>query len=136
MDLENITFYDKKEEQFNIASHALGLVLSCITLVLLLIKAINYGTIWHIVSFSIYGVSLIVLYAASTFYHASKASKLRHRINIFDHVSIYILIAGTYTLFTLVVLNGWVGWTIFGVTWGLALTGVPVAQDIKKRVKS
>jgi len=124
MDLENITFYDKKEEKLNVISHGFGLALSIVALILLLIKAINYGTVWHIISFSIYGASMIVLYAASTFYHASTTPKIRHRLNIFDHASIYILIAGTYTPFTLVVLNGWIGWTIFGISWGLAIVGV------------
>jgi len=124
MDLKNITFYDKKEEKLNVISHAIGLVLSIVALVLLLVKAGAYGNAWHITSFSIYGASLIVLYAASTFYHYSQTPKFRHRLNIFDHASIYILIAGTYTPFTLVVLNGWIGWTIFGISWGLAIIGV------------
>ncbi len=124
MDLNNITYYSPKEEKLNVISHALGLVLSIVALVLLVVFASLEGSVWHIVSFSIYGASLIVLYAASTFYHNSKKPKLRYRLNIFDHASIYVLIAGTYTPFTLVVLDGWVGWTIFGVSWGLALTGV------------
>ena len=124
MDKINITYYDKKEEKLNVISHGIGLVLSIVALVLLLVKSSSYGNVWHITSFSIYGASLIVLYAASTFYHYSQSPKLRHRLNIFDHASIYILIAGTYTPFTLVVLNGWVGWTIFGISWGLAIAGV------------
>ena len=124
MEQKKITYYDPKEEKLNVISHAFGLVLSIIALVLLVVFASLEGSAWHIVSFSIYGASLIVLYAASTFYHNSKTPKLRYRLNIFDHASIYVLIAGTYTPFTLVVLDGWVGWTIFGVSWGLALTGV------------
>ncbi|UMB52912.1 hemolysin III family protein [Lutibacter sp. A64] len=124
MDLNNITYYSPKEEKLNVISHAFGLVLSIVALVLLVVFASLEGSVWHIVSFSIYGASLIVLYAASTFYHNSKKPKLRYRLNIFDHASIYVLIAGTYTPFTLVVLDGWVGWTIFGISWGLALTGV------------
>jgi hemolysin III len=119
-----IIFYERKEENINVISHAIGLVLSIIALVFLVVYALKYGTAEHIVSFSIYGTSLIVLYSASTFYHYSKSQKLRNRLNIFDHASIYILIAGTYTPFTLVVLQGWVGWTIFGVSWGLAIIGV------------
>ena len=124
MEQKKITYYNPKEEKFNVISHAFGLVLSLIALVLLVVFSSLEGSAWHVVSFSIYGASLIVLYAASTFYHNSKTPKLRYRLNIFDHASIYILIAGTYTPFTLVVLDGWVGWTIFGVSWGLALTGV------------
>jgi len=64
------------------------------------------------------------LYAASTFYHSAKKSELRNRLNIFDHASIYVLIAGTYTPFTLVTLKGTIGWVIFGISWGLAVTGI------------
>lgn len=124
MENKNITFYDPKEEKFNVISHGIGLILSIAALVILVVYASLYGSVWHIVSFSIYGASLIVLYLASTLYHNTQTPKLRHRLNIFDHASIYVLIAGTYTPFTLVVLNGWVGWTIFGISWGLALTGV------------
>ena len=124
MEEKDIKFYDTKEEKLNVISHGIGLILSVVALVLLVVYASLYGSSWHIVSFSIYGASLIVLYSASTLYHYTQTPKLRHRLNIFDHASIYILIAGTYTPFTLVVLNGWVGWTIFGVSWGLALTGV------------
>jgi hemolysin III len=124
MNPDRIKFYDPKEEKLNVISHAIGLVLSVLALVLLVVYASKEGSAWHIVSFSIYGASLIVLYSASTFYHYSKSPKLRHRLNIFDHAAIYALIAGTYTPFTLVVLKGWVGWTIFGVSWGLALTGI------------
>ena len=122
--MDNNTYYEHKEEQFNIISHAVGLVLSIVALILLVIYSVKYGSATHIVSFSIYGTSLIVLYSASTFYHYSKSPKLRSRLNIFDHAAIYVLIAGTYTPFTLVVLNGWVGWTIFGISWGLALVGI------------
>lgn len=122
--MDNATIYNTKEERLNVISHAIGLVLSIVALVLLIVYSSKYGTTKHIVSFSIYGVSLIVLYSASTFYHYSKTPKLRQRLNIFDHASIYVLIAGTYTPFTLVVLTGWVGWTIFGLAWGLAIIGI------------
>ena len=124
MSPDKIKFYDPKEEKLNVISHAIGLVLSVLALVLLVVYSAKEGSAWHIVSFSIYGASLIVLYSASTFYHYSKTPKLRHRLNVFDHAAIYVLIAGTYTPFTLVVLKGWVGWTIFGVSWGLALIGI------------
>lgn len=124
MDRKDVKYYDRKEEKLNVISHALGLILSIVALVLLVVYSSIEGNVWHIVSFSIYGASLIVLYSASTLYHYVQSPKLRYRLNIFDHASIYILIAGTYTPFTLVVLDGWVGWTIFGVSWGLALIGV------------
>ena len=121
---EKTTFYETKEEKLNVISHGIGLLLSIAALTLLVVYASIYGSTWHIVSFSIYGASLIVLYSASTLYHYVQRPKLRHRLNIFDHAAIYILIAGTYTPFTLVVLKGWVGWTIFGISWGLAISGV------------
>jgi hemolysin III len=122
--MDDNTYYERKEEHFNVISHAIGLVLSIIALIFLVVYSVKYGTATHVVSFSIYGTSLIVLYSASTFYHYSRSPKLRSRLNIFDHAAIYVLIAGTYTPFTLVVLKGWVGWTIFGVSWGLALIGI------------
>lgn len=124
MKSKKITFYEKKEERLNVISHGIGLILSILALILLVVYASIYGSAWHIVSFSIYGSSLIVLYSASTFYHYVQSPKLRHRLNIFDHAAIYVLIAGTYTPFSLVVLKGWVGWTIFGISWGLAITGI------------
>jgi hemolysin III len=119
-----VKYYPPAEERINIASHAIGLVLSVIALILLVARAAIYGNAWHIISFSIFGLSLVMLYTASTVYHSSKDPKLRTRLRIVDHASIYILIAGTYTPFTLVTLNGETGWWIFGITWGLALTGI------------
>ena len=118
------TVYPPLEEKINVISHAFGLFFSVVALVLLVIRASNDGTVWHIVSFSIFGFSLILLYAASTFYHSAKTPIVRKRLNIFDHASIYILIAGTYTPFALVTLNGTIGWVIFGITWGIAIKGV------------
>ncbi|MDP3313913.1 hemolysin III family protein [Lutibacter sp.] len=117
-------YYEPKEEKINVITHSIGLILSVVALVLLVVNASLYGTAKHIVSFSIYGASLIVLYSASTLYHYVQSPNLRIRLNIFDHAAIYVLIAGTYTPFTLVVLKGWVGWTIFGVAWGLAIGGI------------
>jgi hemolysin III len=117
-------YYPPFEEKINIVSHGLGLILSIAALVILVICANLHGNVWHIVSFSVYGASLIILYAASTFFHISRDLKLRYNLNIVDHSSIYVLIAGTYTPFALVTLNGAIGWVIFGVIWGLALIGV------------
>lgn len=117
-------YYPRIEEKWNIASHALGLLLSMLALVVLLVRAFMIGNVWHIVSFSIFGISLISMYAASTLFHSAKNMKLRYRLNIFDHSAIYILIAGTYTPFALVTLHGTVGWIIFGIIWGVAILGV------------
>jgi hemolysin III len=123
-DMKGIKHYSPIEEKINIVSHAIGFVLSIVALVLLVARAIQYGNAWHIVSFSIFGFSLMILYAASTFYHSAQSPALRNRLHIVDHASIYVLIAGTYTPFTLATLNGSTGWVLFGISWGLALTGL------------
>lgn len=122
--MDETKHYSPREEMTNIMSHAFGLVLSIVALLLMLIRASESGNTLHIVSAAIFGISLIALYAASTLYHSAKDPKVRSRLRINDHATIYILIAGTYTPFTLITLNGWVGWTIFGVSWGMAITGV------------
>ena len=122
--IEGIKRYSPTEEKINIISHAIGFNLSIVALVLLVRHAILHGDVRHIVSFSIFGASLIILYAASTFYHSAKKPELRKRMKIIDHASIFVLIAGTYTPFTLVTLNGILGWVIFGSSWGLAIGGI------------
>jgi len=118
------TYYPPKEEKLNVLSHALGLLLSIIAFVLLVTHASEKKSAWYLTSFSIYGASLIVLYAASTLYHYVQAPKLRQKLNVLDHAAIYVLIAGTYTPFALIILHGWVGWLIFGILWGIAILGI------------
>jgi len=122
--MERVSPYSVQEERLNIASHAFGLALSLAALPLLVVRASLYGNAWHVVSFSIFGASMVILYAASTLYHSATKARLRKRLNILDHATIYVLIAGTYTPFTIVTLNGTIGWVIFGISWGLALAGV------------
>ena len=93
----NIQFYSPTEEKLNIWSHAFGIFLSIIALVLLIIKAVQQDNIWMMISFPIFGVSLILLYLASTLYHASKEPQKRFKLKVFDHAAIYVLIAGSYT---------------------------------------
>ncbi len=116
--------YSEKEETINIITHAFGLFLSIPAFILLITYGSLYGTIWHIVSYSVYGGSLITLYLASTLYHSARNPKTRKKLNLIDHATIYVLIAGTYTPFALVILKGAWGWTIFGIIWGLAVTGI------------
>lgn len=118
-----VKFYPAQEERWNVISHGLGLVLSFVALVLLLRKAGEYDSTRISISFLVFATGLILLYAASTFYHSSRDPVWRFRLKIFDHVSIFILIAGTYTPFALVTLKGTVGWIIFGIAWGIALAG-------------
>ncbi len=122
--VEDITYYSVAEERINIGSHAFGFVLSVVAFVLLVQHAMLHGNFLHILSFSVFGISLIILYAASTIYHSAKNETLRTQLRIVDHATIYILIAGTYTPFTLITLSGVTGWTIFSVSWGMAFIGI------------
>ena len=116
--------YSKIEEKLNIWSHALGLLASIIAFPFLMKKAFSYSDFWEIGSFIIYACSLIILYAASTFYHAAKKPKKRRTLNIFDHAAIYVLIAGSYSPFCLVALESNLGWYMFIAVWFFALTGI------------
>lgn len=117
-------YYTPVEEFVNISSHAIGLLLSVIATGFLIAHAGQNGGVWHIVSFAIFGSSLIILYAASTSYHSAKDPMLRRKLRVIDHAAIYVLIAGSYTPFTLVTLNGSTGWMIFAASWAMAITGV------------
>ncbi|MVP02388.1 PAQR family membrane homeostasis protein TrhA [Paenibacillus lutrae] len=116
--------YSPREEVANAVSHGIGTLLSIAAFVLLLIQATRYGDAWHIVSFSIFGISLIVLYLCSTLVHSAPGGRLKDIFEIMDHSAIYLLIAGSYTPFMLVTLRGALGWTIFGIVWGLAILGI------------
>ena len=105
-------------------SHAIALLLSIAGLLALVTRALLYGNNRHLVSFSVFAISLITLYTASTAYHSTHNAKLRLRLRTADHAAIYVLIAGTYTPFALVTLQGATGWLLFGVIWGMALTGI------------
>ncbi len=120
----NAIRYPKTEEILNVITHGLGFLLSIAALVLLVVFASLKGTVWHIVGAAVYGTSLVVLYLASTLYHLSQKQTVRNKLNIFDHASIYILIAGTYTPFLLVTLHGAWGWSLLGIIWGLAIGGI------------
>lgn len=124
MDKKYLTYYSKTEENLNVITHGIGLLLSIVAFFFLTVKALEIGSINYLVSFIIFGISLILLYGASTFYHLSIQPNIRAKLNILDHAAIYVLIAGTYTPFTLVTLNGWVGWTILSAVWGIALVGI------------
>ncbi len=123
-DMGTIKHYSPGEEKTNIISHAIGLVLSIVALVLLVMRASLHGDMLQLVSVSIFGLSLIALYTASTFYHRAKDPSLRARLRIIDHATIYVLIAGTYTPLTLIALGGLIGWVIFGASWAMAATGI------------
>ncbi len=115
--------YTLLEEICNSSIHGLGIVLSIAGLVILAAFSSVYGNAWTIVSTVIFGVSMILLYTASTIYHAVPSLKAKKILKKFDHISIYYLIAGSYTPFLLVNLRGTIGWVIFGIIWFLALLG-------------
>ena len=115
-----------REEIANSITHGVGLTLSVAGLALLVVFASLYGTAWHIVGSSIYGATLVVLFAASTLYHSARTPKLKHVFKIVDHSCIFLLIAGTYTPYTITYLRGGWGWTLFGVVWGFAVLGIVV----------
>ena len=117
-------------ERFNAWTHLVGAVLSAIGAIWLIIVAGLQGDPWKIVSFSIYGVTLLTLYSISTLYHSTRG-RTKVIMRKLDHLSIYLLIAGSYTPFCLVSLRGPWGWSLFGVVWGLALIGM--LQEIKPR---
>lgn len=110
-------------ERLNSFTHLLGAVIALAGLVVLVVFASLKGDVWRIVSFSIYGTSLFLLYLFSTLYHSTKGS-LKAVFKKLDHISIYLLIAGSYTPFVLVSLKGVWGWSLFGVIWGLAVIGI------------
>lgn len=115
--------YTVVEEICNCSVHGLGIILSIAALVILAAFSARYGNAWTIVSTVIFGVSMIILYSASTLYHAVTNPQAKKILKKFDHIAIYYLIAGSYTPFLLTTLRGPTGWTIFGIIWGLALLG-------------
>jgi len=118
--------YTTGEEIAHVATHAVGAVLGGAGLALLCVFAALRGNAWHVVSVAVYGATLVMLYSASCVYHGVRGDKAKRVTQIIDHAGIYLLIAGTYTPFTLVTLHGPYGWALFGTVWGLAVVGVAV----------
>ncbi len=114
----------KYEEIANSLSHGIGIMLAIAGTVLLVVRSVIHGNAWHIVTYSIFGAGLINLYTASTLFHGAMNVRVKYLLNRFDHSSIYILIAATYTPFSLVGINGAFGWVIFGLVWAMAVAGV------------
>ena len=116
--------YSIVEEKLNIYSHLLGLLLSFVGFILLVFKALEDYDVSISASFIIFGMSLILLYLSSVLYHATDDVERRFRHKVYDHCAIYILIAGTYTPFTIGAIGGQLGWVIFSVTWVFAIIGI------------
>lgn len=118
-------YYEALEEKLNVISHAIGFILSAVAFPFLVYKALDYDGFLKPISFLIYGASLLLLFAASTLYHAAKNPKKRRKLNILDHAAIYVLIAGSFTPFCLVTLgNKPIGFYLFIFIWVFALIGV------------
>ncbi len=112
------------EELANSITHGLGLALSVIGSLVLMALSILRGDTWQIVSCSVFGATMVALYTASTLYHSFRNPRHKEIWKILDHSAIYLLIAGTYTPFTLISLRGWIGWTLFAVIWSLSIFGI------------
>ena len=120
----SIPRYSLREDFANSIIHGVGFILSIIGMCVLIAFASIYGNAWHVVSCSIYGSTLVFLYTASTLYHSIQLAKAKRVLRVLDHSTIFLLIAGTYTPFTLVNLRGPWGWSLFGVIWALAVIGI------------
>lgn len=124
-----------KEEIVNSITHGLGAVLGVAGTAVAVVWAALYGDVYSVVAASIYGAMLIILYTMSTLYHAFTNETVKKVFRIFDHCSIFLLIAGTYTPFTLCTLQGAFGWTIFGIIWGFAVLGIVLNAISLERFK-
>ena len=128
--------YSIAEEVAHSITHGIGLLLSLAGLAILVVNSSYYGDAWHIVSSSVYGATLVLLYSASTLYHAITVPNVKKILQKVDHAAIYLLIAGTYTPFTLVNLRGGWGWTLFGMVWSIAIAGMIMELIVQRRYKS
>ncbi|PSL42443.1 hemolysin III [Salsuginibacillus halophilus] len=125
--------FSKREEIANAITHGIGALFSVAALVILVVYAALEATSLHIVTMSIYGVSMLLLYVSSTLLHSFPAGKVKNLFEIFDHASIYLFIAGTYTPLLFHVIDGTLSWTLFGVVWGIAVVGIVFKAFFVKR---
>ncbi len=131
-----ISEYTPKEEVANATTHAIGAGLAVAATVLLAVSAARRADPWRIVAFSIYGFTLIFMYVASTFYHALQTPRAKAVFRRLDYAAIYLLIAGTYTPYTLVALHGAWRWVLFGLVWGAAVAGISLKMAFFHRAKA
>lgn len=134
-DLSHLDDHTTGEEIAHSVIHGIGAALAAAALAILVTFAARMGDPWRVVSFSIYGATLVILYTVSTLYHGFRNPRLKALFRIFDHLSIYLLIAGSYTPFLLVSLRGGWGWSLFGIIWGFAALGVLQAVLFVDRFK-
>ena len=122
------------EELANSLTHGVGVVLTLVVAPMLIIAAARSGDVWRIVSAVVYAITLLLLFTSSVLYHALRARGPKAVFQRIDHAAIYLLIAGTYTPFTLITLRGPWGWTLFGIIWGLAVAGVALKGTFGARL--
>jgi hemolysin III len=126
--------YTLGEEIANSITHGAGIILAIAGLAVMTAFSALKGNAWHVVACSIYGATLILCYTTSTLYHSVQHERVKLILRALDHSAIFLLIAGTYTPFTLVSLRGPWGWSLFGVIWGLAVTGIILRLLLKGRL--
>ncbi len=131
--MSNTHIFSKREEIANAIIHGIGALLSVAALVILIVASVTKGNAWHVVSFTLFGVTMVLLYTSSTLVHAFPAGKVKDFFEIMDHSSIYFFIAGSYTPLLFLVIKGTLGWTLFGIVWGLAIAGTVFKSFFVKR---
>ena len=131
--MANTHVFSKGEEISNAIIHGIGFLLSIAALVILIVSSSLNGTVWHVVSFTIYGSTMVLIYISSTLVHSFPPGKTKDVFEILDHSTIYFFIAGTYTPFLFVAVQGALGWTLFGIVWGLAIAGTVFKAFFVKR---
>lgn len=133
--MKKATLYSLGEEIAHSVTHGVGAILSIAGLTVLVALAALRGTAWHVVSCAVFGSTLVVLYTISTLYHSVTHPRVKRVLRMLDHAAIFLLIAGTYTPFTLVNMRGGWGWALFGVVWGLALLGIAFKMTSSNRFR-
>ncbi|RCU50992.1 hypothetical protein DU002_06625 [Corallincola holothuriorum] len=130
------TQYSPAEELANTVTHLIGALLAVAALVMMINVSLAQHDPWRLTSSLVYGISLLTLFASSSFYHAISFPRLKSHLKLLDHCAIYLLIAGTYTPFLLVSLRGWIGWTLLGTIWSLAIAGLALKIGFGNRFKA
>ena len=131
--MSNTHIFSKREEIANATIHGIGAIFSIAALVILIVSSAIHGSVWHVVSFTLFGSSMVLLYLSSTLVHSFPAGRVKDFFEIMDHSAIYFFIAGTYTPFLILAIKGTLGWTLFGIVWGLAIGGTVFKSFFVKR---
>lgn len=131
--MSNTHIFSKREEIANATIHGVGAIFSIAALVILIVSSVMHGTAWHVVSFTLFGSSMVLLYLCSTLVHSFPAGRVKDFFEIMDHSAIYFFIAGSYTPFLFIAIKGSLGWTLFGIVWGLAIAGTVFKAFFVKR---